>query len=135
MRSPALVAAISIDWALVGLSALAIATATDRFGVRIANLPWKSGADSINARVELVVGSILAVTCLALLRSKALKLAGKKLTRAGLRHALDTRFRHYKTGFTGSLNWTPTQHYGARQFKIYQIRNNAFAPVTSWLSP
>lgn len=66
---------------------------------------------------------------------KALKLAGKKLTRTSLRHVLDSDFRHYRTGFTGNLNWTPTQHYGARQFKIYQIRNNAFTPVTSWLSP
>lgn len=66
---------------------------------------------------------------------QALKLAGKNLTRAGLQYVLDHKFRHYKTGFTGNINWTPTQHYGARQFKIYQIHDGNFVPVTGWLNP
>jgi branched-chain amino acid transport system substrate-binding protein len=66
---------------------------------------------------------------------KALKLAGKKLTRSGLQKALDTRFHHYDTGFAGKINWTATQRYGARQFKIYQIRNGKLVPITGWLSP
>jgi ABC-type branched-subunit amino acid transport system substrate-binding protein len=66
---------------------------------------------------------------------KALKLVGKNLTRKRLQQVLDTKFRHYKTGFTGNLNWTPTQHYGARQFKMYKIHNHQFVPVTGWLNP
>jgi ABC-type branched-subunit amino acid transport system substrate-binding protein len=66
---------------------------------------------------------------------KALKLAGKNLTRARLRTVLDTRFRHYATGFTGKLNWTPSQHFGSRQFKVYRIHNGQFVPVTPWVNP
>jgi hypothetical protein len=71
----------------------------------------------------------------AMLFFKALKLAGKNLTRASLQHVLDYKFRHYDTGFTGRINWTPTQHYGARQFKMYRIHNGSFVPVTGWLNP
>jgi branched-chain amino acid transport system substrate-binding protein len=71
----------------------------------------------------------------AMLFFRALKLAGKRLTRAGLQHVLDYDFRHYSTGLTGRLNWTPTQHYGARQFKIYRIQGGQFHPVTGWLNP
>jgi ABC-type branched-subunit amino acid transport system substrate-binding protein len=71
----------------------------------------------------------------ATLFSVALKKAGKKPTRASLRHALDSSFRHYRTGFTGNLNWTPKQHYGARQFKVYEIHDGKFQPVTGWLNP
>lgn len=66
---------------------------------------------------------------------KALNLAGKHLTRTALQRVLDTRFRHYNTGFAGTLTWTPKQRFGARQFKIYQIRNGRFDPVTPWLKP
>lgn len=65
----------------------------------------------------------------------ALKQVGKKPTRARLQHVLDYKYRRYKTGFTGNLNWTPSQHYGARQFKVYQIRDGKFLPVTGWLNP
>jgi branched-chain amino acid transport system substrate-binding protein len=71
----------------------------------------------------------------AMLFFKALKLAGKTLTRARLQHVLDYDFRHYDTGFTGRINWTPAQHYGARQFKMYKIHNGSFIPVTGWLNP
>ncbi len=71
----------------------------------------------------------------AMLFFKALKLSGKELTRSRLRFVLDHDFRHYDTGFTGRLNWTPTQHYGARQFKIYRIQGGQFRPVTGWLNP
>jgi ABC-type branched-subunit amino acid transport system substrate-binding protein len=66
---------------------------------------------------------------------KALKLVGRKLTRASLQKVLDSKFRHYKTGFTGNLDWTPTQHYGARQFRIYKIHNEKFVSVTGWIVP
>jgi branched-chain amino acid transport system substrate-binding protein len=66
---------------------------------------------------------------------KALKDAGKNPTRASLQKALDTKFRSYDTKFAGILTWTPTQRYGARQFKIYQIRSGQFIPVTGWLKP
>lgn len=66
---------------------------------------------------------------------RALKLAGRNITRSRLQYALDHDFRHYDTGFTGRLNWTPSQHYGARQFKIYRIQKGAFHPVTGWLNP
>lgn len=66
---------------------------------------------------------------------RALKLAGKNLTRPGLQYVLDHDFRRYDTGFTGRINWTPSQHYGARQFKIYLIHNRAFRPVSGWLTP
>jgi ABC-type branched-subunit amino acid transport system substrate-binding protein len=65
---------------------------------------------------------------------KALKLVGKSLTRARLRNVLDTRFRHYITGFTGKLDWTPSQHFGSRQFKVYRIHNGQFVPVTPWVN-
>jgi ABC-type branched-subunit amino acid transport system substrate-binding protein len=71
----------------------------------------------------------------ATLLFKALKLAGKRLTRAGLQKALDSDFRHYDTGFAGKINWTPKSRYGARQFKIYRIHNGALLPITGWLSP
>jgi ABC-type branched-subunit amino acid transport system substrate-binding protein len=66
---------------------------------------------------------------------RALKLAGKKLTRASLQTVLDTKFRHLNTGFAGTITWTPTQRFGARQFKIYRIHNGAFVPITGWLKP
>jgi branched-chain amino acid transport system substrate-binding protein len=66
---------------------------------------------------------------------KALKMVGKNVTRARLQTVLDTRFRHYVTGFTGKLDWTPKQHYGSRQFKVYRIHNDAFLPVTPWINP
>ena len=66
---------------------------------------------------------------------KALKYAGKKLTRASLQKALDTKFRKYNTGFAGTLTWTTTQRYGARQFKIYQVKSGNLVPVTGWLKP
>lgn len=66
---------------------------------------------------------------------KALNLAGKRLTRAALQKTLDSRFRHYNTGFAGTLTWTPTQRFGAREFKIYRIHNAKFVPITSWLKP
>jgi ABC-type branched-subunit amino acid transport system substrate-binding protein len=66
---------------------------------------------------------------------RALKLAGRNLTRASLQKVLDTKFRHYKTGFTGNLDWTPTQHYGARQFRIYKIHDGKFVSVTGWIAP
>jgi branched-chain amino acid transport system substrate-binding protein len=71
----------------------------------------------------------------AMLFFRALRLAGKHLTRSGLQHALDTQFRDYRTGFSGEINWTPTQHYGSRQFKIYRIRHARFVPLSGWLSP
>ena len=71
----------------------------------------------------------------AMLFFKALKLTGKAPTRTGLQFVLDHDFRHYDTGFTGRLDWTATQHYGSRQFKIYLIENGTFHPVTGWLSP
>jgi len=71
----------------------------------------------------------------AMLFFLALKLSGKTPTRSRLQQVLDTDFRHYDTGFTGRINWTPTQHYGARQFKIYRIQGGQFRPVTGWLSP
>ena len=66
---------------------------------------------------------------------KALKLAGKRLTRAGLQKVLNSDFRHYDTGFAGKINWTSTSRYGARQFKIYRIHSGRFLPITGWLSP
>jgi len=66
---------------------------------------------------------------------RALKLAGRNLTRSRLQYTLDHAFRHYVTGATGNLDWTPTQHNGARQFKIYRIHNGSFSPVTGWLNP
>jgi ABC-type branched-subunit amino acid transport system substrate-binding protein len=66
---------------------------------------------------------------------KALKLVGKNLTRARLQTVLNTDFRHYDTGFAGKINWTATQRYGARQFKIYQIHNGKLVPITGWLTP
>jgi branched-chain amino acid transport system substrate-binding protein len=71
----------------------------------------------------------------AMLFFKALALTGKKLTRSGLQKVLDSKFRHYDTGFAGVLTWTSTQRFGARQFKIYRIHNGAFVPVTPWLKP
>jgi branched-chain amino acid transport system substrate-binding protein len=71
----------------------------------------------------------------ATLLFKAVGLAGKSLTRAALQKVLDTKFRHFDTGFAGTLTWTPTQRFGARQFKIYKIHNGAFVPVTPWLKP
>lgn len=71
----------------------------------------------------------------AMLFFQALKKAGTAPTRAGLQKVLDTKYRHYSTGFTGKLNWTPKQHYGARQFKIYRIHNGTFVPVTGWITP
>jgi branched-chain amino acid transport system substrate-binding protein len=66
---------------------------------------------------------------------KAIKLAGKKLTRVGLQKTLDSGFRDYDTGFAGKINWTSTQRYGARQFKIYRIHSGQLVPITDWLSP
>lgn len=66
---------------------------------------------------------------------KALKLAGKNLTRSALQKVLDTKFRNFDTGFAGVITWTPRQRYGAREFKIYRIHNGAFRPVTTWLKP
>jgi ABC-type branched-subunit amino acid transport system substrate-binding protein len=69
----------------------------------------------------------------ATLLFKALKLVGRNLTRTRLRTVLDTRFRNFSTGFTGKLDWTPSQHFGARQFKVYRIHNGQFVPVTGWI--
>jgi len=66
---------------------------------------------------------------------KALKLAGRSLTRQRLQTVLNTRFRNYTTGFTGKINWTPAQHFGARQFKIYKIHGDKFLPITGWVGP
>jgi hypothetical protein len=66
---------------------------------------------------------------------RALKLAGKQLTRARLQSVLDHDFQRYNTGFTGRINWTSKEHSGARQFKFYRIQGRSFHPVTGWLSP
>jgi len=66
---------------------------------------------------------------------RALKLAGKHPTRTGLQKVLNTKFRHLDTGFAGTITWTATQRFGARQFKIYRIHNGAFVPITGWLKP
>lgn len=65
---------------------------------------------------------------------RALKLAGKNLSRSRLQTVLDTRFRNYKSGFTGVLNWTPRYRYGVKQFKIYKIHGSSFDPITGWLN-
>ena len=65
---------------------------------------------------------------------RALKLAGTHPTRVKLQTILNTKFRKYKSGFTGALNWTPKYHYGVTQFKIYKINGSSFDPVTKWLS-
>jgi branched-chain amino acid transport system substrate-binding protein len=66
---------------------------------------------------------------------RALKLSGRRLSRARLQYVLDHDFRPYNTGLTGRLDWTPTQRYGARQFKIYRIQRGQFRPVTGWMNP
>jgi branched-chain amino acid transport system substrate-binding protein len=66
---------------------------------------------------------------------RALKLCGRKLSRARLQYVLDHNFRKYNTGLTGRLDWTATQRYGARQFKIYRIQHGQFKPVTGWVHP
>jgi branched-chain amino acid transport system substrate-binding protein len=66
---------------------------------------------------------------------KALKLAGHQLTRSKLQSVLDHDFRKYDTGFTGRINWTPSQHYGSRQFKMYRIHDGQFVAASGWLSP
>lgn len=66
---------------------------------------------------------------------KALKLAGTTPSRSRLQKVLDTKFRHYDTGFAGTLTWTPTQRFGAREFKVYEIRGGQFRPVTGWQKP
>lgn len=66
---------------------------------------------------------------------RALTLTGRNLTRSRLQYTLDHAFRQYASGFTGKLNWTPSQRYGVRQFKIYRIHNGSFRPVTGWLNP
>jgi ABC-type branched-subunit amino acid transport system substrate-binding protein len=66
---------------------------------------------------------------------KALSEVGKHLTRAGFQKVLDSNFRHYNTGFAGTLTWTPAQRFGAREFKIYRIHNGNFVPVTPYLKP
>ena len=38
---------------------------------------------------------------------RALKLAGNNPTRRALQKVFDTKFRNYRTSFTGALNWTP----------------------------
>jgi hypothetical protein len=65
---------------------------------------------------------------------RALKLAGSNPSRSSLQHVLDTKFRGYKSGFTGALNWTPSYRYGVKQFKIYKIHGSSFVPITGWLS-
>lgn len=65
---------------------------------------------------------------------RALKLAGKKLSRSALQRVFDTKFRNYKSSFTGVLNWTPSYRYGVRQFKVYRISGSQFKPLTGWLS-
>lgn len=65
----------------------------------------------------------------------ALSLAGKNLTRTRLQTVLDTKFRHYNTGFAGTISWSATQRYGARQFKVYRISGGKFIPVTKWIKP
>lgn len=71
----------------------------------------------------------------AMLFFKALKLAGRQLTRARVQYVLDHDFRRYQTGLTGRLDWSLAQRYGARQFKMYRIHHLAFVPVTGWLNP
>lgn len=65
---------------------------------------------------------------------RALKYAGKNPTRSSLQRAFDTKFRKYKSGFTGILNWTPTYRFGVTQFKVYRIHKLSFIPLTGWLS-
>ena len=57
------------------------------------------------------------------------------MTRSSLQKALNAKFRKYNTGFAGVLTWTPTQRYGPRQFKIYQVKGGNLVPVTGWLKP
>jgi ABC-type branched-subunit amino acid transport system substrate-binding protein len=65
---------------------------------------------------------------------RALRLAGKNPSRSALQRVLDTKFRNYKSSFTGVLNWTQSYRYGVRQFKIYRISGSQFKPLTGWLS-
>ena len=65
---------------------------------------------------------------------RALKLAGNNPTRRALQKVFDTKFRNYRTSFTGALNWTPTYRYGVREFKIYRVSGTQFRPLTGWLS-
>ena len=64
---------------------------------------------------------------------RALKLAGPNPTRVRLQTVFNTKFRKYKSGFTGVLNWTPTYRYGVTQFKVYKIHGSQFKPITGWL--
>lgn len=66
---------------------------------------------------------------------RALKLAGRNLTRARLQYVLDHDFRGYNSGLTGKLTWSPSRRYGTKQFKIYRIHNGKYLPVTGWLNP
>jgi branched-chain amino acid transport system substrate-binding protein len=65
---------------------------------------------------------------------RALKLAGPNANRTRLQTVLNTRFRKYKSGFTGLLSWTPTYRYGVKQFKVYKIHGSQFNPITGWLN-
>ncbi len=67
---------------------------------------------------------------------RALRLTAKTgpVTAKRLQAVLDTKFRKYKSGFTGILNWTPSYRYGVKQLKIYKINGSKFVPVTNWLS-
>lgn len=71
----------------------------------------------------------------AMVMFKAIEDAGAKLNRTRLRSMLDSRFRNYSTGFAGRINWSPKDHYGSQQFKMYRIHNRQFVPVTGWINP
>jgi ABC-type branched-subunit amino acid transport system substrate-binding protein len=65
---------------------------------------------------------------------RALRIAGPKTNRAHLQSVLDTRFRKFRSGFTGVLNWTLSYRYGVKQFKVYRISGSRFKPITGWIS-
>jgi branched-chain amino acid transport system substrate-binding protein len=65
--------------------------------------------------------------------SDALSKAGKDLTRASLRNALDNDFNNYDTGFGPSLTWTPNQHGGVSDFMFFQIKNGQLTPVSGFI--
>ncbi|HWE63495.1 MAG TPA: ABC transporter substrate-binding protein [Chloroflexota bacterium] len=65
----------------------------------------------------------------------ALRDAGRDLTRAGLRHALDTNFRDYQSGNGPALTFTPTQHLAANLFALFKVTPNGFTQVTGYQRP
>lgn len=71
----------------------------------------------------------------ATLLTVALRNAGRDLTRAGLRRALDTSFRNYQSGYGPPITFTAAQHLAAGQFALFRVTAGGFVQVTGYLSP